>query len=266
MVNDATQKLIEITKRGVPLVISSSPQGGSTAPIQEAGMVIQINAEILAGIALSQMVNPGTPVLYGSVPVRARMDNLHDMYGAPEFNQYNIDCIQMARYYRIPCYSTAGVGDTEVPGVQTTVEKFMTHMPIAMAGAQYVHYAFGLLERTNIFCPVQAVMDDQHIGMIKWFLSTPKIDKEDLDEAQEQIKKVMESKQKFYVRFVRKSLRRGRIYSHYPFEGGNGDETVIEKAHERMDELLSKPWKNINPEAQEEIFKTVPGIVSRLRQ
>jgi trimethylamine--corrinoid protein Co-methyltransferase len=266
MVNDATQKLIEITKRGVPLVISSSPQGGSTAPIQEAGMVIQINAEILAGIALSQMVNPGTPVLYGSVPVRARMDNLHDMYGAPEFNQYNIDCIQMARYYRIPCYSTAGVGDTEVPGVQTTVEKFMTHMPIAMAGAQYVHYAFGLLERTNIFCPVQAVMDDQHIGMIKWFLSTPKIGEEDLDEAEEQIKKVMESKQKLYVRFVRKSLRKGNIYSHYPFEGGNGDESVIEKARERMDELLSKPRKSINPEVEEEIFKTVPGIVSRLRQ
>ncbi len=266
MVNDATQKLIEIAKRGVPLVISSSPQGGSTAPIQEAGMVIQINAEILAGIALSQMVNPGTPVLYGSVPVRARMDNLHDMYGAPEFNQYNIDCIQMARYYRIPCYSTAGVGDTEVPGVQATVEKFMTHMPIAMAGAQYVHYAFGLLERTNIFCPVQAVMDDQHIGMIKWFLSSPKMGEEDLSEVIAQIKKVMESKQKLYVRFVRKSLRTGCIYSHYPFEGGNGDESVVEKARERMKQLLSKPRKNIDPDVREEIFRTVPGILSRLKE
>jgi trimethylamine--corrinoid protein Co-methyltransferase len=264
MVNDATQKLIEIARRRMPVVISSSPQGGSTAPIQEAGMVMQINAEILAGIALSQMVNPGTPVLYGSVPVRARMDNLHDMYGAPEFNQYNIDCIQMARHYRIPCYSTAGVGDTEVPGLQSSIEKFFTHIPIAMSGAQYIHYAFGLLERTNIFCPVQAVMDDQHIGMIKWFLSPPRVGNNELDEALAQITKVMGSNQKLFVRFVRKSLREGRIYSHYPFEGENGDETVIQKARERMDELLSRPRKAIQPEVEDEIFRAVPGLVSRL--
>ncbi|UCE72743.1 MAG: trimethylamine methyltransferase family protein, partial [Nitrospiraceae bacterium] len=53
MVDDATQKLIEFSKHGLPFVVSSSPQGGSTAPIQEAGMVAQINAEILSGIALS---------------------------------------------------------------------------------------------------------------------------------------------------------------------------------------------------------------------
>ena len=121
-------------------------------------------------------------------------------------------------------------------------------------------------EFPNIFCPVQAVMDDQHIGMIKWFLSMPKIGQQDLDEAQGQIRKVMESKQKLYVRFVRKSLREGRIYSNYPFETGNGDETVVEKALERMDELLSKPRKSIKPEIQEEIFKKVPGIVASLRE
>jgi trimethylamine--corrinoid protein Co-methyltransferase len=162
MVDDATEKLIEFSRRGLPFVVSSSPQGGSTAPVQEGGMVAQINAEILSGVALSQMVNPGTPVIYGSVPVRARMDNLHDMYGAPEFNQYNIDCVQMARHYRIPCYSTAGVADASSPGMQASIEKLFTHVPMAMSGAQYIHYAFGLLQRTNVFCPAQAVLDDQH--------------------------------------------------------------------------------------------------------
>ena len=85
MVEDTTQKVIEIARRGFPLVISSSPQGGSTAPIQEEGMVSLINAEIIAGVTLTQLVNPGTPVLYGAVPVRARLDTLHDLYGAPEF-------------------------------------------------------------------------------------------------------------------------------------------------------------------------------------
>ena len=265
MVDDATQKLIEFARRRIPFVVSSSPQGGSTAPIQEAGMVAQINAEILAGITLTQLVNPGAPVIYGSVPVRARMDNLHDFYGAPEFNQYNIDCVQMARHYRIPCYSTAGVGDSKVPGMQATIEKFFTHIPIAMSGAQYIHYAFGLLDRTNTFCPVQAVLDNEHIGMIKRFLASPRLSKEDMEGALVQIDKVMASSQKLYARFVRKSLRSGRIYSHYPFEGRDSDDSVIDMALERMDQLLLRPAKSLPEETEARVFAEVPGLLSRLK-
>jgi len=69
-VDDTSQTLIEICRRGLPIVVSSSPQAGSSAPIKEAGILAQINAEVLAGITLSQLVNKGTPVIYGSVPVR----------------------------------------------------------------------------------------------------------------------------------------------------------------------------------------------------
>ncbi len=264
MVDDATQKLIEFSKRGLPFVVSSSPQGGSTAPIQEAGMVAQINAEILSGIALSQMVNPGTPVIFGSVPVRARMDNLHDLYGAPEFNQYNLDCVQMARHYRVPCYSTAGVGDSAIPGMQATIEKMFTHIPIAMSGAQYIHYAFGLLDRTNIFCPAQAVLDNQHIGMIKKFLNAPLLGEDDMESAMVQITKVFNSRQKLYARFTRKGLRDGSIYSHYPFEGDGGGE-IIEKALARMEEVLSRPVNSLVDDIQKKIIQEVPGILAQLK-
>jgi trimethylamine--corrinoid protein Co-methyltransferase len=265
MVDDATQKLIEFSKRGLPFVVSSSPQGGSTAPIQEAGMVAQINAEILSGIALSQMVNPGAPVIFGSVPVRARMDNLHDMYGAPEFNQYNLDCVQMARHYRIPCYSTAGVGDSSIPGMQATIEKMFTHIPIAMSGAQYIHYAFGLLDRTNIFCPAQAVLDDQHIGMIKMFLNAPRLGKDDMESVMGQIIKVFNSRQKLYTRFVRKGLRDGSVYAHYPFESEEGD-GIIEKALAKLEEILSRPSNTLSADIQNRIFEEVPGILSQLKE
>jgi trimethylamine--corrinoid protein Co-methyltransferase len=265
MVEDATRKLMEICRRDMPVVVSSSPQGGSTAPYDEPGMVAQINAEILCGVALSQMVKPGAAVLYGSVPIRARMDNLFDMYGAPEFNQYNIDCIQMARHYGLPCYSTAGVGDALHPGMQATVEKFFTHLPIAMAGAQYIHYAFGLLDRTNTFCPVQAVLDNQHIGMIKSFLASPEMSAGDVDAALSQIKKVMDTPQKMYARFVRKKIRSGRVYPHYPFEDRKGEDRVVEKALERMHALLSEPAAGLAPDVKDRIFSEIPGLLSRQR-
>ncbi|KJR41608.1 Trimethylamine methyltransferase [Candidatus Magnetoovum chiemensis] len=265
MVDDTTQKLIEIVRRDMPVVISSSPQGGSTAPIEEAGLVAQINAEILCGIVLSQLVKSQAQVLYGSVPVRARMDNLHDMYAAPEFNHYNIACIEMARYYKIPCYSTAGVADASRPGVAASVEKLFTHLPIAMAGAQYIHYAFGLLDRTNTFCPVQAVLDNQHIGMIKWLLDAPRINETSIAEALEQIAKVMGSKQRLFVRHLRKSLKAGLVCPHYPFESKTGHDEAINLAHSRMEALLSRQPKRLPKEMEDEIFNAVKGIVPRLR-
>lgn len=265
MVGDTTNKLIEIAKRGLPLVISSSPQGGSSAPIQEAGMVAQINAELLCGITLAQLVHKGTPVLYGSVPVRSRMDDLHDMYGAPEFNQYNIDCVQMARFYNIPCYSTAGVGDAKVPGVQATIEKLFTHLAIAMSGAHYIHYAFGLLEQTNTFCPVQAVLDNEQIGLIKHFLRHPRMSGADMEEALRQIRRVMSSPHKLFARFVRKSLHKGEISPPYAFESKDTEDLVISKALVRMDALLKKPVEHLPPEVIDTIFSKIPGILPRLK-
>ncbi len=265
LVDETTQKAIEIAKRGIPLVISSSPQGGSTAPIREEGMVAQINAEILAGIALTQLVNKGTPVLYGSVPVRARMDDLYDSYGVPEFSQYNIDCVQMARYYGLPCYSTGGVSDVKVPGIQASVEKLFSHILVTLAGPQYLHYAFGLLERTNTFCPVQAILDNTHIGMMKRFVRQPIVTADRVSESLEQIRRVMGTSHKLYVRFVRSALRSGEIAPPYPFEGKDMVDETLFRVRERMEEILSLPPHHLDKATVDRVFQQVPGLLTRLR-
>ncbi|MBL7174880.1 MAG: trimethylamine methyltransferase family protein [Desulfobacteraceae bacterium] len=266
IVDDTADKVFAIVEAGLPLVISSSPQGGSSAPVQEAGMVAQINAEILAGIALSQMIREGTPVLYGSVPVRARMDDLHDLYGCPEFNQYNIDCVQLARFYNIPCYSTAGVGDAKVPGVQATFEKLFTHLYMAMSGAQYIHYAFGLLDRTNSFCPVQAVLDNEQIGKIKHCLQEPRVDALVMEEMLTVVKKVMSSSHRLFARHARKAMHSGEVSSPYMFEARGGDDKVIENALEYMNQLESRPANHLDNNTVERIFKEVPGLLPELKQ
>jgi trimethylamine--corrinoid protein Co-methyltransferase len=265
LVDDTTQKAIEIARLGVPLVISSSPQGGSTAPIREEGIVAQINAEILAGITLTQLVNKGAAVLYGSVPVRTRMDNLYDSYGVPEFSQYNVDCIQMARYYGLPCYSTAGVSDIAIPSIQAAIERLFSHILVTLAGAQYVHYAFGLLERTNVFCPVQAVLDDVHIDMVKRFVRQPAVSDSSIADCLTQVRKVMATSHKLYVRSVRRALRSGEVTPPYPFESkGTTDETLV-LARQRMENLLSLPAPHLGQDIIDSIFQEVPGLLPRLR-
>jgi len=258
IVDDTAAKLIEITKRRVPLVISSSPMGGATAPFDEFGMVAQINAELLAGVCLSQLIAPGTPVLYGSVPVRTRLDNLNDMYGAPEFNHYNLDCTQMARFYGLPCYSTAGVGDTEVPGIQATAEKLITLASVPWGGAQYVHYAFGLLERTNVFCPEQAVMDDAHIGMVKRTLSTPDIFEDQRDQVLAMIREIMQTDHKTFMYHLPLPSREP-VYVRYPLEDAEGDALLA--AHRRYKDIMAIPRKPLPEEIRAKIMATVPGVL-----
>ena len=258
IVDDTASKLIEISKRRVPVVISSSPMGGATGPFDEFGMVAQINAELLAGIALNQLVAPRSPVLYGSVPERTRLDNLYDMYGAPEFNHYNIDCAQMARFYGLPCYSTAGVGDTEVPGIQATVEKMLTLMAVPQSGAQYIHYAFGLLERTNTFCPEQAVMDDAHIGIVKRSLSPSSIAVDDCNGVLTMVREVMETDHRTYMYHLPLPTREP-VYVCYPLEDEDGG--ALYAAHRRYNEIMSLPRDPLPKEMQEEIVSEIPGIL-----
>lgn len=266
VVDDTADKVIKIIEAGIPLVISSSPQGGSTAPIQETGMVAMINAEILAGITIAQLIKPGAPVLYGSVPVRARLDNLHDLYGCPEFNQYNIDCVQMARKYKVPCYSSAGVGDAKVPGMQASFEKMLTHSYIAMTGAQYVHYAFGLLDRTNTFSPLQAVMDNEQLGKIKHGMRNAVVDSETSQETVKVIRKVMSSNSRLFTRHVRKAMRAGDISSPYKFESDGMEDRVLEKALGELNELESQPSPHMDKETVNRIYAEVPGLLPSLKK
>ncbi len=265
VVDETAEKLIKVARLGLPVVISSSPQGGSTAPIDEAGMVAQVNAEVLTGIVINQLASPGAPVIYGAVPVRARMDDLHDMYGVPEFCYYNTSCAQMARYYEVPCYSTAGVGDAKVPGMQAAAEKMFTHAVVPRSAPDIVHYAFGLLEKTNTFCPEQAVLDNHHIGMVKFLYREPQVSESDMERVKGIIEQVMQTPHRLYSRYARRLLRSGGIFPVYPFEGelDDQDQTLL-KTHQKVQEIMEKPRQHLPEAVCEEIYRQVPGLLPRL--
>lgn len=261
IVDDTAEKLMEISKLRVPVVISSCPMGGATGPFDEFGMVAQINAEVLAGVTLTQLVAPGTAVLYGAVPVRTRLDNLNDMYGAPEVVNYTMDCAQMARFYKLPCYSTADVGDSTLPGIQATAEKMLTLATVSHSGPQYIHYAFGLLERTNVFCPEQAVIDNAHIGMVKNLLASradAAISEEKQQEVLSVVREVMETDHKTYMYHLPLPTRES-VYVHYPLEDEEGG--ALYAAHKKYHEIEKKPRNTLPDNLQKEIMSEIPGIL-----
>jgi len=263
-VDDTTDAFMEICARGLPVVVSSAPQAGSTAPIREAGILAQINAEVLAGITLGQLVNGGTPILYGTVPTKTRMDTLADSYGAVETSQYTIDCTQMARFYGIPNYSTSGISDAMVPGQQSSIERLFSNITVTMSGPQFLHCAYGLLDCNAVFSPLQAVLDDTHFAMIRHFLRPPRIDDGEIEEVLGQIRKVLPTPQKLFIGYVRKVMRSGLLSPLYAFEGDRRGDRVFHLAHERMKALLAKPVEPIDREKTSRIFSEIPGLLPRL--
>lgn len=263
-VDDTTETFIEVCQRGLPIVVSSSPQAGTSAPIKEAGIMAQINAEVLAGITLGQLVNPGTPVLYGSVPVRARMDTLGDSYGSVETAQYNIDCVQMARFYNLPNYSTSGVCDTKIPGQQSTAERLFSDILVTLSGPQFLHCAFGLLDCNSVFSLLQAVIDDAHFRMIKRFLKEPKVNSDELEAVKKQIIDTVATPQKMFINYIRPVMRSGEISPPYPFEGDGEGDNVFALADKQVKELLARPVEHIDEATTSKLFEEIPGLLPRL--
>jgi len=164
----------------------------------------------------------------------------------------------MARFYGLPCYSTAGVGDTSVPGIQATVEKMLPLLAVPASGAQYVPDAFGLLESTNVFCPEQAILDDAQIDLVKRTLQDPPVNEQRREKVLSLVRGVMESTHKTYMYHLPLPSR-DPVYARYPLE--DEDAGALAAAHRRYQEILGQPRKRMPAELRDEIILNIPGIL-----
>ncbi len=160
-----TETLIEFAKFGLPFFILGMAMGGGTAPLTIAGELVVINAEVLSGIALVQLVNPGTPVLYGSVSSTMDMKTGKLALGAPERPLINSGCAQLARYYKIPSWIGACSTDAKIPGAQAMFEKVMTTIVPMLAGASLI-YGPAILDSGKTYSLEQLVLDNEIIGAL----------------------------------------------------------------------------------------------------
>jgi trimethylamine--corrinoid protein Co-methyltransferase len=121
------------------------------------------------------------------------------------------------------------------------------------------------MERTNTFCPVQAVLDDAHIGMLKKMVTPPAFTGDKVPEFLGQIRRVMGTSHKLFTRFVRSTLRSGEIASAYPFESGDMKDETLLQASQRMQEILALPPRHIEKNIVDRVFQETPSLLTRLK-
>jgi trimethylamine--corrinoid protein Co-methyltransferase len=81
---------------------------GASSPISISGALVMHNAEVLAGIILGQLTNPGTPVIYGSSSTTLDMQLATAVVGVPEMAMISAGAAHLANYYGIPSYVAGG--------------------------------------------------------------------------------------------------------------------------------------------------------------
>jgi len=162
---DVTKLLIEICRQRMPVVLSAAPMAGSTAPVTLAGMLAQLNAEQLAGLVLTQLVQPGCPVLIGPIPATTDLRSGRYLGGSVELGLCNAAITQLAHFYQVPIYNSAGMTDAKLPDIQAGVEKAQSVIQVALAGANFIHHAAGMLENMSTIAYEQFVIDNEILGM-----------------------------------------------------------------------------------------------------
>ncbi|MBC8446051.1 MAG: trimethylamine methyltransferase family protein [Chloroflexi bacterium] len=163
------QALMEYARWQQPLVIATLIMAGSTGPITLAGVLVQQNAEILAGIMLTQLISPGTPVVYGSTSTNIDMKTGALAIGSPELALIVVATAQMAHHYGLPSRSGGALTDANSPDAQAGFESMLGLLTAVNSGVDFVLHAAGILSSYLAFSYEKFVLDDEMCGMVRRF-------------------------------------------------------------------------------------------------
>ena len=127
--------LYETARLNLPVPIGPMAQMGLSAPCSIAGTMAVENAEILAGICITQLIRPGMPVCYGGICHAFDMRTTQMIFCGPEQAIFGVAMTQMGKHYGLPVYINVGLTDSKRPDAQAGLEAGITLALGAAAGA-----------------------------------------------------------------------------------------------------------------------------------
>lgn len=152
---------------GMPQLISSLCIAGVTSPVTLEGTLVIQNAEILAGITLTQLVREGAPVIFSGSSSIAAMRFGTLSIGAPEMAVNAAATAQMARFYRLPSRGGGAITDSKTADCQAASESMMSQLAATLAGINFVLHSAGILESYMVASYEKFILDDEICGMCK---------------------------------------------------------------------------------------------------
>ena len=164
------QGIIEMSARNQIIILTPFTLAGAMAPVTIAGALAQQNAEALAGIAFTQLVRPGAPVVYGGFTSNVDMKTGAPAFGTPEYMKAVLAGGQLCRKYGIP-YRTSNVCAANTVDAQAAYESVFSLWALTQAGGNFIMHAAGWMEG-GLTCSFEKfILDCDLLQMVAEFLT-----------------------------------------------------------------------------------------------
>jgi trimethylamine--corrinoid protein Co-methyltransferase len=165
------QGIIEMSSRNQVIVMTPFTLAGAMAPVTIAGALAQQNAEALAGIAFTQWVRPGAPVVYGGFTSNVDMKTGAPAFGTPEYMKAVLAGGQLARKYGIP-YRTSNVCAANTVDAQAAYESVFSLWAVIQGGGNFIMHSAGWMEG-GLTCSFEKFIVDVDLLQMVAELLTP---------------------------------------------------------------------------------------------
>jgi trimethylamine---corrinoid protein Co-methyltransferase len=157
---ERVQEMMECARYGIPVWLEATNMMGATAPISIAGALVEHTANVLASVTLMQLLNPGHPCVFSIASGGFNMRSGAYVAASPEATLLHCATAQMAHFYHIPFQGGSGV-DSCLPDAQAGYERAMQAVPLSLAGVNFIHLAFGMMDQLMTSSYEQAVIDNE---------------------------------------------------------------------------------------------------------
>ena len=147
-------------------IVSPFIVGGAMAPVSIAGTLTQVQAEVWAGIAYSQLVRPGAPVIYGAFVSSIDMNSGAPTFGTPEASLVTYGAGQLARRMGVPFRSAGSFCGSKLPDAQAAYETANSLNMGLMAGVNFMLHSCGWMEGGLVASFEKFVMDADQLGVL----------------------------------------------------------------------------------------------------
>ncbi len=253
-------------RSGVPMVCPAEPLCGATSPVTLAGNLVVQTVDSLMGVMLAQAVNPGTPVVFGSVATNTDLRDYKYIAGSIEMGLLNAAGAQMAQFYRLPYYATGGMTDSKMLDAQSGYESALTNLLCALAGSNFIHDGAGLMEFAMTVSYEKYVIDNEILGMVMRAVEGIRVDDETL--AYDLIKEVGPGGNFVTARHTRQFMRKehyqpvlsDRTYRE-TWEARGAKETW-QKAAETVRKILDSHKVSLPDTIRQRVLSEIEGIIT----
>ncbi len=171
--------IIDMARAGQPCMMTPFTLAGAMAPVTLAGALVLQHMEAVAAITLSQLVRPGTPVVYGAFTSNVDMKSGSPAFGTPEAMKGALASGQLARHIGVP-WRSSGSSASNTPDAQGGYETMMNTFGALLGGANVILHTAGWQEGGLTASYEKFILDIEMCQMIAETLSPVVVDDAEL--------------------------------------------------------------------------------------